>query len=195
MQSLIQDYKKYKWFITASGKIVIGGKNALQNDDLLKQIVTISEPSLVMHTSAPGSPFSVILAPLNRITKQDKEECAIFTACFSQAWKTGKTSAKVDIFTSMRLYKEKRMKSGMWAVKGEVRRMNVSLKLVLTRQHGILRAVPEKTLKNRKDRICSIVPGTIDKRDLFTKFALENPMFTQEEFLAALPAGGSRIIT
>ncbi len=195
MQTLIQDYKKYKWFITASGKTVIGGKSALQNDELLKQVIAASETYLVMHTSAPGSPFSVILAPLSPITKQDIEECAIFTACFSQTWKTGKLSANVNIFKSTQLHKEKQMKIGMWNVQGAVKTLNVPLKLILTHQQGMLRAVPEKTLKNKKERILTIMPGTIDKKDLFIKAALQGSSCTQEEFLAALPAGGSKILS
>ncbi|MEK6825341.1 MAG: NFACT RNA binding domain-containing protein [Nanoarchaeota archaeon] len=195
MQSLIQDYKKYKWFITFSGKTVIGGKNALQNDELLKKVISLSESTQIMHTSSPGSPFSVILTPLKKITRQDIEECAIFTACFSQAWKAGKSKSNVDIFNSSQLNKEKNMKAGMWKVTGKVQRISVPLKLALTHQQGILRAVPEKTLKNFKNRICTIIPGKIDKKDLFVKIALEEFSFTQEEFLAALPAGGSKIVT
>lgn len=194
MQSLIQDYKKYRWFVTASGKKVIGGKSALQNDELLKHITAASETYLIMHTSAPGSPFSVILTPLSTITKQDTEECATFTACFSQTWKTGKSSANVDIFKSKQVHKDKMMKAGMWRVTGTVKTLKVSLKLILTRQQGVLRAVPEKTLKNKKEQILTIIPGSIDKGELFIKAALEDSSLKQEEFLAALPAGGSKII-
>lgn len=33
-----QDYLKYRWFFNSSGKLVVGGKNAAQNDELLSRI-------------------------------------------------------------------------------------------------------------------------------------------------------------
>ncbi len=194
MSPLFKEYQKYKWFITSSGKTVVGGKNALQNDELLKQLASLPESSIVMHTSAPGSPFSTILSPINSITQQEMQECATFTACFSQAWKSGKSKSDVDIFESTQLSKEKNMKSGMWSVKGRVKTQTVPLKLVLTKQKGILRAVPEKTLTSSKEGLMTFVPGTIDKKDLFLHLKQQGTTYSQEEFLAALPAGGSRIL-
>ena len=82
---LSKNHSRYKWFVTSSGKMVIGGKSAGQNDELLKIVASIGAELVVMHTADPGSPFSVILASPNKLKESDLEECATFTACFSQA--------------------------------------------------------------------------------------------------------------
>ena len=190
-----KEYLKYKWFFTSSGKLVIGGKNAEQNDELLSRLKKQKEDYIVMHTSSPGSPFSIILSPLKSIKDSDTEECAIFTGCFSRAWRSQKKTETVDIFKLSQLAKEKSMKTGTWGVAGKVAHKKVELKLVLTRQKGILRAVPEITVKDKKEVLLKLSPGTLDKKDLLPKLELEfDETFTQDEVLSALPAGGLSIL-
>ncbi len=195
MELLLRNYKKYRWFYTSTRKLVIGGKTALQNDELLHQVTTSSDPYLVMHTSEPGSPFCVILSDLKTITRTDREECAIFTGCFSRAWREKKGYAAVDIFLSSQMYKEPSMKAGTWGVETRVEHLKVPLKLVLARQKGILRAVPPQSVA-RKAIIACICPGTLDKDDILPKLELEtDDALSQEEVLSALPAGGSKLCT
>src|SRR3989344_5909100 len=106
------DYKKYKWFFTSSGKLVVGGKSSLQNDELLKKVKSFRKDFLVMHTSSPGSPFCIILEDIEKLTFQDKAETSIFTGCFSRAWKLMKKTAGIDIFYLSQLYKTSEMKQG-----------------------------------------------------------------------------------
>src|SRR3989344_1162896 len=189
--SLIDNYKKYKWFYTNSGKLVVGGKNAVQNEEMLHLTKKEKKDFIVMHTSSPGSPFSIILDNIKKISKNDLEETAVFTACFYQAWKSGKKTADVDIFRSSQLNKPGKAKVGTWQVLGEVETVTVPLELVLTRQEGVLRAVPEKTVKKG---ILKILPGKLRKDEIITKIQLSvKESLSQEELFSALPAGGIRI--
>jgi len=193
MKYPIQNHEAYKWFFTSTKKLVVGGKSSTQNDELLKILKRSGEDFVVMHTSSPGSPFTIILASRTDIVKTDLEETAIFTGCFSRAWKEGKTKTTVDIFTLSQLYKTKDMKTGTWGIKGKVEKKIVSLELVLTKQNGKLRALPEKTVKN-KDALLKIKPGKVDKADMLPKFQMEiKEHLNQEEFMSALPAGGVSI--
>jgi predicted ribosome quality control (RQC) complex YloA/Tae2 family protein len=97
--------------------LVVGGKSALQNDELINRIKKEKEDFLVMHTSSPGSPFSVIISNIKSIDNSDKEEAAIFTGCFSQAWKSKEKKVKIHLFNSSDLEKSRYMKSGTWTVK------------------------------------------------------------------------------
>ncbi len=185
------DYRRYKWFFTSSGKLVAGGKSSLQNDELLKKVKSFGEDFLVMHTSSPGSSFCIILDDIEKLTFQDKEETAIFTGCFSRAWKLMKKTAGIDVFCLSQLYKSSGMKPGTWGVKGKIERKIVSLELVLVKQEGILRAVPEITVKKY---LLKLKPGKIDKREMLPKLQVEmHEHFSQEEVLSALPAGGIAI--
>lgn len=189
------DYKKYRWFYTSSGKLVVGGKSSSQNDTLLNKLESADQKYVVMHTAEPGSPFTFIDASAEKITKTDLEECATFTACFGKTWKSGKKEALVHSFSSSQLYKSKEMPQGTWGVAGPVQKISVRLVLVLIKQDSTLRAVPEKTAKNKKDIFLKIAPGKITKDDLIPKLAVElENHFSQAEILAALPAGGIKII-
>jgi hypothetical protein len=191
----MESYKKYKWFYTNSGKLIIGGKSASQNDEMLKSLKKEKKDFYVMHTKEPGSPFCAIISEPNKVTKNDIEECAIFTGCFSRAWKLGKNKTDVDVFMLNQVVKSKSMKLGSWSVVGDIKRMNVNLKLVLAYQNKILRAVPEKTVK-KSEILAMIAPGKIDKKDAVVGIALEinGEKASKNELLAALPAGGVRII-
>lgn len=187
----IIDYKKYRWFYTAAGHLVVGGKNSAQNDLLLQEIKKTRKKYVVMHTRDPGSPFCVILA--EKTSKSDREQCAIFTGAFSQAWKSGKSKTQVDIFNSDQIYKLPTMKQGTWGVRSPVETVTVSLILSLVYQEEVLRAVPPQAAKNNKT-LMMICPGKINKQDLITKFELEGKdVVNPSELLSALPAGGSRV--
>lgn len=189
-ESILKDYQKFRWFYTNSGKLVVGGKSAAQNDLLLMTLKDTEQEFMVMHTTEPGSPFSVILDELKKINESDLIECAIFTGCFSQSWKAKKDKTMVDMFKLSQLYKSKEMKEGTWGVNGKIERVSVKLELGLTRQKGVLRAVSLQTIKP-KSLLIKVRPGNIEKSDISAKLELElNDVFDQEELLSALPAGG-----
>ncbi len=186
------DYKKYKWFFTSGGKLVVGGKSALQNDELLARLKRMGGDFFVMHTHEPGSPFCAIIAEDNKVTKKDLEECAVFTGCFSRAWRSGKKKTEVDIFKLGDVSKGGGMKVGTWGVKNKIERKEVELKLVLVKQDGVLRAVPEKSAEKK---LAIVFPGKIDKNKIADDIRnkLKDKKIMNDEILSALPAGGVRI--
>jgi len=189
------NYEKYRWFFTSSKLLVIGGKNAEQNEEILKEIISAKEEIILMHTSDPGSPFCAILSNKEKIKNKDIKEAAIFTACFSKAWKEGKKETTIDIFNNKQLFKEEKMKAGTWGVLGKVKKIKVPLELILTIQNGKLRAVPRITIKDKKEAILKIVPGKIPKEEIAKKiYEVLGNKFKNEEILSALPAGGIKII-
>jgi len=183
----MEDYTKYRWFFTLSGKLVVGGKSAKQNDELLKKMKSLGKERMVMHTSEPGSPFTIIQSDMSELDQSDIRECAIFTGCFSKAWKDGKASTKVDVFKLSQLHKSPEMKDGTWGVYGKVQRITVPLELVVTRQNKILRAVPEVSARGKGVKI---MQGSIDKEDIQPKLEIElNEPLSKDEVLSALPSG------
>ncbi len=192
VKEYIRDYKKYKWFFTSNGKLVVGGKSSEQNDELLKKLKDVGEEFIVMHTSSPGSPFCAITAQINEIDKTDIEETAIFTGCFSRAWKMNKKNVEVDIFYLSQLYKNTGMKTGTWGIRGEIKKRAVKLELALMKQEGRLRAAPESSLSKH---YLKIKPGKVDKSKMLLKLQVEmHEDFSKDEILSALPAGGVQIV-
>ena len=190
----MKDYKKYRWFFTSTGKLVVGGKSAEQNDFLLGKLKSKNKDYYVMHTTHPGSPFSVIISDLKDVRKTDLEECAVFTGCLSRAWKERKAKTEVHLFKLSQTDKESRMKTGTWSVKGKVHKKKVKLELVLAKQNRTLRAVPEQSVDKEKV-LLKICPGNV-KKEVIAKRILEfvkGKNINKEELMSALPAGGIRI--
>lgn len=189
----LKEFKKYRWFFTSLGKLVIGGKSAIQNEEILKKLKSEKKDYTIMHTAEPGSPFSVILSDKTP-TSSELEQTAIFTAAFSRAWRQGKKKVEIHIFNLSQLYKKSSMKQGTWGVKGEIKKKSTKLGLVITKQKSKLRAVPEGAVKSKKQILLRIVPGKIDKSLLLPKLQILLPSsFSQEEVLSALPSGGIKI--
>jgi predicted ribosome quality control (RQC) complex YloA/Tae2 family protein len=103
---------KFRQFTTSSKKLVLCGKSAETNEELLK--TSIKPDEIVLHTKAPGSPFCVIKG---KATKKDINETAVFCASYSKAWKQNKSNVEVHYFKGNDIYKEKGMKSGTFGVR------------------------------------------------------------------------------
>ena len=83
--------KNFRKLETKSGKLMLAGKNAEQNEEMIKQA---GKNELVLHTATPGSPF-VNIKLKEKYGKEDVREAAVFCAAYSQAWK--KSKIKKDI--------------------------------------------------------------------------------------------------
>ena len=51
-------WENFRWFYSSENVLVVGGKNAKSNDELLKNHLGSRE--IVLHTEDPGSPFFII---------------------------------------------------------------------------------------------------------------------------------------
>jgi hypothetical protein len=152
----------------------------------MKKRMDTQDNFVVMHTSSPGSPFTLIKDP----SKQDLEEMAIFTACFSQQWKRENSQAEVDVFTTEQISKDERMKMGTFGVTGKIQRKTAKLELSLDFQKGKLRAVPKTVVKKP---FVFLIPGTLDKEaaaQLLVKIIKDrfNYIMSKEEIMAAIPS-------
>jgi hypothetical protein len=91
-----QWYEEFRWFHTSNDFLVIGGRNADQNEQLVKKYL---EPGdRFFHTEAHGGPVTILKAtgPSESarddidIPRQDREEAAQFAVSYSSVWKDGR---------------------------------------------------------------------------------------------------------
>jgi predicted ribosome quality control (RQC) complex YloA/Tae2 family protein len=101
----------FRQFKTSSGKLVLAGKSAENNEDLVMQV---QPTETVLHTEMPGSPFVNIKG---EATKKDIKESAVFCAKYSQDWRDNKRDVSVHVFRGADIYKDKKMKTGTFGVK------------------------------------------------------------------------------
>jgi predicted ribosome quality control (RQC) complex YloA/Tae2 family protein len=102
----------FRQFTTSSGKNVLAGKNADQNDELVNQF--LGTDNMLLHSALPGSPFCVI-QELNP-NRQDLKETAIFCASKSQDWRDNQQDVIVHVFSGKETYKGRGMKAGTFGV-------------------------------------------------------------------------------
>lgn len=87
-------HEKFRWFHTSEGLLVVGGKDAVTNEILVKKH---TEPhDLVFHADIAGAPFVLIKTEGKTPTEQSIYEAAQLAASHSRAWKA-KFSA-IDVY-------------------------------------------------------------------------------------------------
>lgn len=147
---------KFRYFFTSSGLLVLVGKNAEQNEELIKKFTSPNE--IVLHTATPGSPFCVLKGEAKA---KDIMEAAIFCSCFSQDWKRGKKISEVHAFYASSIYKEKGMPLGTFGVKEVIKKIKVRNELYINIKGNIIDIFVYKTGKN----IGKLFPGGNLKRE------------------------------
>jgi len=76
-------FERYKWFITSSGKLVIAGRDAHSNDNVVKK--HLKEQDVFVHADVHGAP-SVILKEGATATPDELREACTFALTQSKAW-------------------------------------------------------------------------------------------------------------
>lgn len=103
-----------------TGKKILLGKNAENNDELVKQFK--GKENTILHTEKPGSPFCVIL---EKPTKEELKQAAIICAFKSQDWRDNKSDVLIHQFTGKDVYKLGRMKPGSWKIQSKPKLIKV----------------------------------------------------------------------
>lgn len=103
----------YREFKTRSGKTILCGRNAEQNEKLVGEFA--GKENVLTHTIASGSPFCVIKE--RGTERKDVKETAIVCARLSQDWRDNKDDVAVHFFTGKDIYKEKGMKTGTFGIR------------------------------------------------------------------------------
>lgn len=90
-------YEAFHWFVTSSGLLVIGGRDATQNELLNSR--HFEEGDLFFHADVFGASVT-ILKKGSSAAEQDRREAAQFAASYSSAWKGGISS--IDVYAMQR---------------------------------------------------------------------------------------------
>ena len=80
-------YERFRWTISSHGFLIIGGKDATQNEILVKKHM---EPKdIFAHSDAPGGSVVIVKSGGEEVPDGTKEEAVAFAVVYSRAWKAG----------------------------------------------------------------------------------------------------------
>ena len=116
-----QWYDRFRWFRTSDGFLVIGGRNADQNEEIVEKYMDGNDrffhaqahggPVTVLKTSAPSEPSQDIEVP-----DASLEEAAQFAVTYSSVWKDGRGAG--DAYMVLPEQVSKTAESGEYLSKG-----------------------------------------------------------------------------
>ncbi|HKT21059.1 MAG TPA: NFACT RNA binding domain-containing protein, partial [Nitrososphaerales archaeon] len=196
-------FEKFRWFVTAEGRLAIGGRDAQTNSAILSRHLDANDT--VYHADLFGSPFFVLKGGREQ-TDEEAREVAQATVTFSSAWKTGLGSA--DAYwvnpgqVSSAAPSGEYLARGSFAIRGKknfMTKVMVELAVGIDRE-GRVTAGPEGALRRNCEHYVVLRPHN-EKGSETAKRVLKDlsgdgsaAPATLDEIQRALPAGGGKVV-
>ncbi len=188
-------YENFRWFFTSEGFLVIGGRDANTNENIIKKHT--DNHDIVFHTDMAGSPFVVIKTEGKKPDDLDMEEAAQFTACYSRAWKKGLGSSEVFYVDPEQVSKTVKagefMGKGSFMIYGKRNYMSPVLKLAIGYSGERIEYGPLSSVKKRCKKYVEIVQGS-EKASNLAKKIKKKIGGDLDEIVRAIPSGGARLV-
>jgi predicted ribosome quality control (RQC) complex YloA/Tae2 family protein len=102
-------YHRFRWFITSDGIVVLGGRDASQNEELVRKY--LGGGDLFVHADVHGASVVIVKGKTGHM-----EEVAQFAASYSGAWRSGYFSA--DVYSALPSQVSKTPESGEFVARG-----------------------------------------------------------------------------
>ncbi|MFD1686761.1 ribosome rescue protein RqcH [Halobellus litoreus] len=211
-------YERFRWFHTADGFLVIGGRNADQNEEIVTKY--LNKHDLFFHTQAHGGPVTIVKAtgpsePSEAVEfpESTKEQAAQFAVSYSSTWKEGRYAGEAYMVTPDQVSKTPEsgeyIEKGSFVIRGDRTYFrDVAAEVAVGIQcEGETRVLggPPAAIEDRVATSIRVQPGRYAQNDaakmLYREF---KDRFTDQSFLRKvaspdkiqefLPPGGSEIV-
>jgi len=169
-------FEKFWWFHTSEDFLVIGGKDAVTNEILIKKYM---EPNdLVFHADIAGAPFVLLKIRKKTLSQQSIYEAAQLAASHSRAWKAKFSAIDVYWVNPEQVSKSppsgEYLKKGAFMIRGKknyVRRTPLRLAIGIDFKTTPPTTVggPTSAVKSKTDTFVEIVPGDLSSSKLANK--------------------------
>jgi predicted ribosome quality control (RQC) complex YloA/Tae2 family protein len=200
-------YHRFRWFITSDGVVVLGGRDASQNEELVKKYLTGGD--LFVHADVHGASVVIVKGKTEKM-----DEVAQFAASYSGAWRSGHFSA--DVYSALPSQVSKTPESGEFVSRGSfiIRGertwyRNVPLAIgigLMVKPYTAVIGGPPSVIRKRTNAYLELRPGQYEPNDVAKKVlrilkqkvtdeeekALKSVLNT-EQVAAFVPPGGSDI--
>ena len=191
-------YEKLRWFISSENILVVGGRDANSNENVVKKYL---EPNdIYLHADIHGASSSAI--KLNGAELNDKilKESGEFAASFSSAWSKGFTTQ--DVFWVKPDQVSKTPEAGEFLAKGSfvirghrnyIRGARVKLAIGIVDYEGKrIMAGPIEALEAHCENYVVLKPGFTKKEAIAKKILHkinEDDLLTLDDIIRVLPSG------
>jgi len=214
-----QWYERFRWFHTSDDFLVIGGRNADHNEELVKKY--LDRGDLFFHTQAHGAPATILKAtgPSEspdddiEIPETSREEAAQFAVSYSTVWKEGKYAADVYMVDHDQVTKTPEsgeyLEKGSFAIRGdrtyyEDTPVGVAVGITCEPETQVIGGPPSAIAPQAETSI-EVEPGQYAQNDIAKRLYREfKGRFADETFVRKvaspdliqefLPPGGSRTV-
>ena len=213
-----QWYERFRWFHTTDGFLVIGGRNADQNEDLVKKYM--SRGDKFFHAQAHGAPVTILKAtgPSEAAKEIDfpestLQQAATFAVSHSSVWKAGQYSGDVYMVDPDQVSKTPEsgefIEKGSFVIRGDRTYfddtvVDLAVGIQCEPQTRVVGGPTEAVEKNAAAQL-RLQPGKYAQNDMAKMcYRQLRERFTDESFVRKvaspdliqehLPAGGSELV-
>lgn len=191
-------YEKYHWFFTSDGLLVIAGRDAKTNTEIVRKHMQSTD--LYFHAEIHGAPSTIIVSNGKEIPVESRKEAAQFAGVYSKAFGAG--VGAIDVYCVKPEQVKTAAKSGEYLPKGAFvilgerewyKDMPVRISISFDKEKNRVFVTP-----NTKEKKLTVVPGKKSKGELAKlikkfidkEFNAEVPL---DEIIQVLPAGKGRL--
>ncbi|MBN2110971.1 MAG: NFACT family protein [Methanosarcinaceae archaeon] len=168
-------YDRFRWFFTSDGFLVVGGRDAETNEELVKKYMEKND--IVFHTQAPGAPMTIIKTLGREVTGQALQEAAEFVVSYSSIWKSGQFSGDCYWVRPEQVSKTPEsgeyLKKGSFVIRGERNyfrdvQAGAAVALELGAETRVIGG-PLSAVREHGEHVVEIVPGKFNQNDIAKK--------------------------
>jgi len=201
-------YHRFRWFFTTDGVLVVGGRDADQNEELVKRYMEGGDT--FVHADVHGAAVVIVKGET-----EHPGEAAVFAASYSNAWKSGHLTADVYAAAPSQVSKTppsgEYISKGAFVVRGERRYfrdvpLGIAIGVRLEPSPAVIGG-PPGVVENRCEVSVTLQPGTFEPHDIARKVVrtlqkklgeqrsrhLKNILNT-ESVIRFMPPGGSDMV-
>ncbi len=203
-------YEQFRWFVSSDGFLVIGGRDAESNENIVKKYM--EKRDIFFHAQVSGSPAVIIKTEGKEVPETSLLEAAQFTVSYSGIWKSGQASG--ECYWVLPGQVSKTPESGEYVAKGAFvirgKRnyfkdvlLGAAIGLELNEEKKLIGG-PVSAVRKRAQMVVEVKQGEFNQNDLSKKiYRFLNEKFEDKKLIKTiaspdiiamfLPPGGSKV--
>jgi predicted ribosome quality control (RQC) complex YloA/Tae2 family protein len=176
-------YERYRWFFSTEGFLVIGGRDADTNEELVKKYL---EPrDVFLHADVHGAPAVIVKSQGKEISEVTLSEAAQFAVSYSSIWKQGLGSGRCYWVYPKQVSKTpesgEHVPKGAFIIRGERHYKESAAQLAIGVHDEKIVGGPVSAIANIARHFVVIEPGKYNPSDLAKMISRELLAIARED--------------